>query len=306
MGQGHSEDVLEPSYVKFEAASGSAEAASVSAEAASVSAEAASGSADVVIAAMSLGSVYAAAVSADGRLFAWGCGSYGNLGIGGRPSQRARPVWVNGGAIRGKRVVGVSCTRGQEGFKGGVSSAKVGGAEGPHTVAWTAEGEMVTFGTCHKGLLCNLGSKSGGFEHPEWDELEPFLVGSAVRNGTKCRPVSPHALWPPPYSAMGPVTQALSAHIHGAAITADGTLWAWGCGSNDGRCGVERFLAMHGEGRPPAVDSMKCYMMGPHRVGVARKAYWAFNNGLQGLRVVQAASGRNHMACIAVPEPEVL
>ena len=29
-----------------------------------------------------------------------------------------------------------------------------------------------------------------------------------------------------------------------AALGMDGRLWAWGCGSNDGRCGVERFLNM--------------------------------------------------------------
>lgn len=73
--------------------------------------------------------------------------------------------------------------------------------------------------------------------------------------------------------------------------------------ANDGRCGVERFLNMAGEGRPPRVDSMKCYMMGPHRVGVARPVYWPHGPSLMHMRVLQVASGRNHMACIAVPAP---
>merc|ERR1719471_2734021 len=108
-------------------------------------------------------------------------------------------------------------------------------------------------GTCHKGLLGNLGSKTGAFGKP-WDELRPYRLG--------------------------------------------GRAWAWGCGSNDGRCGVERFLNMKGEGRPPEVDLMKCYMMGPHRIGLARPAYWK-HPSLRDLRVLMLASGRNHMAAIA-------
>ena len=81
----------------------------------------------------------------------------------------------------------------------------------------------------------------------------------------------------------------------------DEVLWAWGCGSNDGRCGVERFLNMAGEGKPPRVDSMKCYLMGPHRVGVARPVYWPHGPSLDGVHVRAVATGRNHMACIGVP-----
>ncbi|CAE7243138.1 unnamed protein product, partial [Symbiodinium necroappetens] len=90
--------------------------------------------------------------------------------------------------------------------------------------------------------------------------------------------------------------------IHGreAVVCADGKAWAWGCGSNDGRCGVERFLNKKGEGKPPEVDMMKCYMMGPHRIGVARPLYWK-HPSLQGMRVLMLATGRNHMAGIAVP-----
>ena len=38
---------------------------------------------------------------------------------------------------------------------------------------------------------------------------------------------------------------------------------------------------MAGEGKPPHVDAMKCYMMGPHRVGVAREAYWPHGPSLE-------------------------
>merc|ERR1712166_190484 len=192
--------------------------------------------------------------------------------------------------------MGIACTKGQQGCKGGLSP-KQNGQEGPHTVVITRAGAMYTFGTCHKGLLMNLGSKTGAFGEP-YDELLPFKVGSDIKNGADNPPISPLAAWPPPYTAVGPFVHAVSAHIHGAVVNDRGEAWAWGCGSNDGRCGVERFLNMKGEGKPPAVDSMKCYMMGPHRIGVARKKYWKFGSSLEGLKVLKLASSRNHMAAI--------
>jgi hypothetical protein len=145
----------------------------------------------------------------------------------------------------------------------------------------------------------NLGSKTGGFGEP-YDELLPYLVGSPVRNGVANKPVSTLAVWPPPYTCAGPFVHAISAHIHCVAVNTRGEAWAWGCGSNDGRCGVERFLNMNGDGKPPALDTMKCYLMGPHPVGIARPRYWKFGSSLQGMQVLKLASSRNHMACIAV------
>ena len=37
---------------------------------------------------------------------------------------------------------------------------------------------------------------------------------------------------------------------------------AWGCGSNDGRCGVERFLNKKGEGKPPEAGNNACAVGG--------------------------------------------
>ena len=54
----------------------------------------------------------------------------------------------------------VSCTRGQEGVKGGLYP-KAGGSEGPHTLVVGGSGRLYTCGTCHKGLLANLGPKTG-------------------------------------------------------------------------------------------------------------------------------------------------
>jgi hypothetical protein len=111
-----------------------------------------------------------------------------------------------------------------------------------------------------------------------------FRIGSAPRNACSVPPLSPYACWPPHnYAAVpGRIHSVVSAHIHAAALGEDGRLWSWGCGSNDGRCGVERFLNMAGEGKPIRVDAMKCYMMGPHRVGCARAVYWPHGPSLDG------------------------
>ena len=201
-------------------------------------------------------------------------------------------------------LVSVACTRGQEGVKGGLYP-KMGGTEGPHTMCVGGSGRLYTFGTCHKGLLANLGPKTGGFGD-DFDELVPYCVGGAPpRNASAppADPISPYACWPPERYAEepGPLVAIASAHIHAATLGADGRLWTWGCGSNDGRCGVERFLNMAGEGRPPRTDAMKCYMMGPHRTGIARPLYWPHGRSLEEVKVTAVATGRNHMACIGIP-----
>ena len=109
-----------------------------------------------VVVCVSLGSLYAGAVTADGAVFTWGYGGHGNLGHGDRRS-RATPKRVCGGALAGaaaaatdgrgndasggdggaaarpEPVVAVACTRGQDGCKGGLNP-KEGGHEGPHTL----------------------------------------------------------------------------------------------------------------------------------------------------------------------------
>ncbi|CAK0853871.1 unnamed protein product, partial [Prorocentrum cordatum] len=215
---------------------------------------------EVPVASFSLGSMYAGAVGEAGELFMWGYGGHGNLGLGSRASV-ASPALVTG---MPEPAAQVACTRGQDGCKGGLNP-KEGGQEGPHTIVVAASGAMYTMGTCHKGLLCNLGSKDGAFGKP-WDELLPYRVGGKLRNDCDCPPMSPLAVWPPPYDSICPVTAAVSAHIHAACVD------------------------MRGEGKPPEVDTMKCYMMGPHPVGVARPLYWK-HRSLQGFRVLALATG---------------
>ena len=257
------------------------------------------------------GSIYCAAVTTSGHLYMWGWGGHGNLGLGKRVKSKRRPQRVVLGGLGDRRVVDVGCTRGQPAFKGGMGAVKGGGSEGPHTLIVTADGELFTCGTCHKGLGLNLGNKTGAFGQP-WDELSPYHVGvDPVRNAQDKAPMAPHGpnrpmlcVWPPPYDVVKPFVGCVSAHIHSAVVDAEGRAWAWGCGSNDGRAGVERFLNMAGEGKPPKVDAMKCYMMNPHRIGLARRKYWGGGESLREMRVLQLATGRNHMACIAVPRQE--
>ena len=252
---------------------------------------------------LSLGSVYAGCCSQDGSLYMWGYGGHGNLGLGGRTSYSTPQHVVH---LQGVHIIDVACTVGQEGPKGDFYPKKSGG-EGPHTICLSLTGDMYTFGTCHKGVLSNLAAKTGGFNEP-YDELLPYKVGhDKIRNSKSKPPISPFAAWPPPYTAAlgSPVCSVVSAHIHCGLITAAGEAWAWGCGSNDGRCGVERFLNMSGDGRPPKVDEMKCYMMQPHRVGIARPEYWKYGKGLRDTNVVQLASSRNHMVAIGLVKEDL-
>ena len=253
---------------------------------------------------LNLGSVYAGCCSEDGALYMWGYGGHGNLGLGNRESYSS-PQRVE--YLKDEQIIDVACTVGQEGPKGDFYPKKTGG-EGPHTICLSLTGDMYTFGTCHKGVLSNLAAKTGAFNEP-FDELLPYKVGyDKIKNATNKPPISPHAAWPPPYAkALGAsVCSIVSAHIHCGLITSKGEAWAWGCGSNDGRCGVERFLNMSGDGRPPKVDEMKCYLMQPHRIGVARKEYWKYGKGLQDVNVLQIASGRNHMAAIGLVKEDLI
>eukprot|EP00039_Didymoeca_costata_P020157 m.340268 g.340268 ORF g.340268 m.340268 type:complete len:448 (-) comp19218_c0_seq1:55-1398(-) len=244
------------------------------------------------VALISIGSMYAAIVTTSHELFTCGYGGHGNLGHGSRRSCKSFKK-VAYFSERGVEVVFVSCTRAQDGVKGGLNP-KSSGNEGPHTSVLTSKGDMYTFGTAHKGVLLNLSKKTGAF-NSGFDELIPYRVGDKVRNELE----RGHE----PYDKFGPFTFCISAHIHAAAIGSserDGKVgYAWGCGSNDGRCGVIRFLI----GCNGGLDKMKCYLMAPNRVGIdnTTERVWKPNAGLEGMEVVRCASGRNTMGWICRP-----
>jgi hypothetical protein len=156
---------------------------------------------------VSLGSLYAACICATtgagiSVVCTWGYGGHGNLGHGNR-KDRLVPRHVTGqpgSLFESDSVVAVACTRGQEGVKGGLYPA-MGGSEGPHTLCLGAAGALYTFGTCHKGLAANLGSKTGAFGQP-WDELFPYCVGRSLPKNNVSEsgvsgepPMSPYACW---------------------------------------------------------------------------------------------------------------
>ena len=239
------------------------------------------------VATVSIGSMYAGYVSTAGELYTWGYGGHGNLGHDNLKSYTRPKVvdfFTSSGVNDVIKVAMVSCTRGQEGMKGGVNP-RGSGCEGPHTNVLSSAGLLYTFGTAHKGLLLNLSKKTGAF-NGGFDQSKPYRVGDEVSNER----VRGHV----DYDHKGPFIFTVSAHIHGGVVAEDGSAYAWGCGSNDGRCGVVKFLTgLHG-----GIDRMKCYLMGLERVGIDEGETWKENEGLQGKEVMRCASGRNTMAWI--------
>lgn len=64
-------------------------------------------------------------------------------------------------------------------MKGGLYPS-VKGVEAPLTLLVRGSGRFYTFGTSHKGVLANLGAKTGAFGG-EWDELAPYASGAVAR-----------------------------------------------------------------------------------------------------------------------------
>jgi hypothetical protein len=78
------------------------------------------------------------------------------------------------------------------------------------------------------------------------------------------------------YLTSAKIVQSTPAHIHSMALSADGRLFTWGCGSN-GRCGLAAILQIQGGKK----RTMKCYVHSPSAVET-----------LDGKRVVSAAVGK--------------
>ena len=107
-------------------------------------------------------------------------------------------------------------------------------------------------------------------------------------------------------SLIPKVKSVHAAHITAFSVTQEGSAFCWGCGGNDGRGGVERFINKAGDERPGVVDTMKCYMMNPHPVGHARATHWKGGPSLERHKVTMLACGRAHAVCIAhsLEEPQ--
>ena len=200
----------------------------------------------VFVTQVSLGSSYASAIDAIGRLFSWGYGGGGNLGLGSRKS-KSRPCLVLG-AIECERMISVHCTAGQITVQTPIAKP---GSEAPHTLAISENGIVYSWGSCYKGQLGNLSKKTLGKE--DADELVPYQIGGILRDGDGRE--SSH------YFENEIMKQVASSAMHSSFLTADGELYFCGCGST-GRGGIKKF----DEGLGGRRSRMKCYIIEPIKV----------------------------------------
>jgi hypothetical protein len=116
------------------------------------------------------GSSHTAAWTEEGELFTFGYGNTGKLGHGGEERELVQRLVE---ALTGKKVIGVE-------------------AGDWHTIVWTDEGELFTFGCGGHGRLGHGGEEDEDAEDEENDEFVPRLVqrlhSTPCRSGTGCTP----------------------------------------------------------------------------------------------------------------------
>lgn len=203
---------------------------------------------------VSLGSVHAGAITAEGQLYMWGYGGSGCLGQGNR-NDSSSPLLV---ALPGV-CVDVHAAVGFESFliPQKKDRSDVVGQEQPHSMACTADGSLWTWGTGHKGILGNMYHK-GLHLHGLGDCLVPYRVGSELCYADSTAKVKPPTSPEPAYLAGCRIVQVRSSAIHSACLSSAGEVWTFGCGSG-GRMGVRAFEF----GLTGARSRMKCYVMKP-------------------------------------------
>jgi alpha-tubulin suppressor-like RCC1 family protein len=179
------------------------------------------------------GSNHSLALTADGRLFAWGYGEYGQLGNGTQSSSSV-PVLVSGGAMAGKTVVAMDAGTG-------------------HSVALTSDGGVFTWGINSSGQLGDgtftsrlfpqaidrsgalsgktITSVSAGreFTLALTSDGQVFAWGDNSRNqlgdGTAVNRPLPVLVR---LDAAGPIASIETGYFHSGAITATGSVFLWG------------------------------------------------------------------------------
>ena len=127
---------------------------------------------------VSLGSLFGAAVSDDGKqLWVWGDGMSGNFGVGKRICSK-EPIEV-GEYFRSRHlcIAEAKCTRGQPGCKR--AEKPTAGQEGPRIHVVTTDGALYIAGTSHKGLCAD---HFGKVMAPAKDQLVFYRVGSSAQD----------------------------------------------------------------------------------------------------------------------------
>ena len=263
------------------------------------------------VASFAVGSIHYACAGRDGTLWTWGDGLSGNLGSGSRASC-ALPTQVTlGDGSDEQRVVHVACTRSQampkrlpHAFPKQLPKSFESGQEGPRCHAVTADGGLWIAGAAHKGLGADHVSKT--LHTTGSDHLSFYRVGGAVQSaqteGARTGAAELIASEPQLTAArMGMASAELlgaggrthyldavrvassgAASIHSVALSEEGELFAWGCGSN-GRTGLRAFMG----GPHGAKRTLKCYVSTPSRV-----------EALEGACVLHVATGRYWTLCI--------
>eukprot|EP01059_Diplonema_ambulator_P028830 TRINITY_DN47808_c0_g1_i1.p1 TRINITY_DN47808_c0_g1~~TRINITY_DN47808_c0_g1_i1.p1 ORF type:complete len:456 (+),score=94.34 TRINITY_DN47808_c0_g1_i1:35-1369(+) len=247
--------------------------------------------------AFSCGSIHSAACTTSGEVFTWGFNQSGCLGNGNRKSCGIdSPCKVDiaspDGSVPFIRSVG--CTKGQA----GVAQVKGTGQEGPRTHLVDSNGGLYIAGTTHKGLGADHMNKTF---MPEKDHLNFYKVGGKARDVKVSPPVPTGAAEDIAKSPAGAarrmgmqdldefgkggctnylsgvrIVSSAPAHIHSAALSEDGRLFTWGCGSN-GRTGLAAFMRGPGGSK----RTMKCYVSTPTQV-----------ESIEAMRVLGYATGR--------------
>ncbi|CAI5929995.1 unnamed protein product [Closterium sp. NIES-65] len=165
------------------------------------------------------GAEHTAAAAEDGRLYGWGWGRYGNLGLGDR-LDRKLPEQVT--AIESERIAQVAC-----GWR--------------HTIAVNGEGRLLTFGWSKYGQLGH-----GDFQDhltpspvPAMQDkrivqvrAQPCIVQPPADRLTALRSPVP----PPPYLDC---EQVSGGWRHSVALDADGVVYAWGWNRVSGWSGTQ-------------------------------------------------------------------
>jgi len=244
---------------------------------------------------VSLGSWHCGAISTDGRVYTWGRGEWGNLGIGRRVKVALSPTLV-GGELEERKVRYIHCNSGQ------INPLVGPGKDGLHTVAVTERGEVFSWGTGFKGQLGNLWKKWTGALKGKADELLPYRIGGPMRDmatpapsDTKPRLDDDGDELPMRQSAKDskylfgePILKALAGTSHSAVLSAGGRVYCMGDG-DDGRLGLHGYL----KGAPGSGNAQvnKFYVSSPSLV----EELWEC-----GVHVKDIATSRRHMVAIAL------
>ena len=222
----------------------------------------------------SIGSVHCAASLSDGSVMCWGDGESGCLGTGIRKLTTTPTT-----AELPENVISVSCTKGQQRAN---RTGKKSGQEGPRTHAITKTGSLWIAGSTHKGLGADHINK---ILFPDSDHVKFYKVGGKAADKHITDKVPTGAAEELKHNSkaacnrMGmtdeefgcegftnylkdvAIVQTGAAHIHSAAVSSDGRLFSWGCGSN-GRTGLMAFMRGPGGSK----RTMKCYVSTPTAV----------------------------------------